>query len=100
MIWTAALYFTASPNATSSVPMFLLTVEHAPSAAQAAPASRMRLEDMAVILLKADRLFLAHPAGTGRRRGRHDERRGRGRNAGVGPAEQQQIGVVGRPDAV
>src|SRR3954470_16893243 len=100
MIWTAALYLTASPNATSSWPMFLLTVLHAASAAPRMAPNRMRLKDMAVILLKADRLVLAHPAGTGRRHGRHDERRRRRRNAGVGPAEQQQVGVVGRADAV
>src|SRR5437868_3994793 len=53
MMWTAALYLTASPRNGSSSPMWVLAVLHAASAAH--PNARMtaRLKDMAVIVLES-----------------------------------------------
>src|SRR4051812_47410656 len=116
MIWTAALYFAASPSPGSSIPIFLLTVLQ-PASASAAAASTTILEDMAIVLLETDGLL--ERAAPARSRGRHgrsaadrndhsgrrrrdrlNERRGRRRHAGIGPPVQQQIGFVGRADAV
>src|SRR6185312_5591744 len=100
----AALYLTASPTAGSSMPMFLLTVLH-PQTASAAAAISSVLENMAVVLLKSDRFLLGGSArgrqSRWRRRRRGlDERCGRRRHRRVGAAVQQQVGLVGRTDAV
>src|SRR5258705_10162393 len=103
MVWIAALYFTASPTAGSSCPMFLFIVLQPPSATVAVAISKS-LEDMAIVLFETDGLVLRRSAGRRRwqrrRRSRLNERRRRRRDAGVGAAVEQQIGFVGRADAV
>src|SRR5437763_11503574 len=101
MVWTAALYLTASPRNGSSSPMCVLAVLHAASAAHPNASMSARLKDMAVILLESDRLLLRHAPGWRRqRRRRSDEWSCGGRHAGVRAPVEQKVGFIGRPDAV
>src|SRR5438270_10264145 len=104
MTCSALSYFTASPNATSSLPIGLVVSQPA-SAHSATPTIRMRLEDMAIILFETGGLVVSHAArcaqGRGRRRWRN-RRECRRRHSAVGPAIEDQValvrwaGVVGR----
>src|SRR3954449_6339112 len=104
MIWTAALYFAASPRAESIDPACGRgAVWQADSRATPATTT-ISLEDMAILLLEADRFGGGHSARLARRRGRrrrHDpdldvggRNSGRSRarrHAGVGPAGAEQV---------
>src|SRR5437764_15230565 len=99
MVWTAALYLTASPKPGSSSPICVLAVLHAARAAHPNASTSARLKDMAVILFKSDRLFLRHATDGRRRDGRRrrqwwrtDERPRGGRHARVRPPVEQQVG--------
>src|SRR4051812_20223926 len=108
MVWTAALYLTASPKNASSSPMCVLAVLHAASPKAADAAMSRRLEDMAIVLFKAHGLVLRHAAGRriGRprwrrqRRWRSDKGPGRRRDTCVGAPIEQQIGLVRRSDTI
>src|SRR5689334_16738187 len=102
MVWMAALYFTASPNAVSSWPMFLFTVPQEASMVAAAIVISKCLQNMAVILLKTVRFSLSHSAwwrqDRSYRRG-HKWRR-RWRHAGIGASIEEQVGLIWRAGAI
>src|SRR5688500_8944125 len=104
MIWTAALYFTVSPKPASSEPACGSgAVAQAARAIMPAEAARS-LKDMAILLFETDRLGRGAAARRwrrdndrrGSRCGRNADRSGAGRDAGVGAAEQEQVGLVRR----
>src|SRR5687767_4933856 len=101
MVWIAALYFVASPNAGSGETLFWLSVSQPPRSSTASGAAMSSLEDMAIFLFEAGGLSLG---GAARKRHgrvlRAPERGDCGRHAGVGAAVEEQVRFVGRTDAV
>src|SRR5688572_20001153 len=101
MVWTAALYFVASPNAGSGEMLFWLSVSQPARSNTANGAAASSLEHMAIFLFKSQRLPLGASAWPGRGRVlRAPERRDGRWHAGIGTAVEEQVRLIGRSDAV
>src|SRR4051812_26281209 len=107
MVWIAKSYFTDSPNAASSSPMWVWVVLHPARPSAAAAIIQQSLEDMAIVLFELQLRVLCHstdrPPSRRRRRWRRrrlDEGAADLRHACIGPAIDQQVGLVRRLHSV